>query len=398
MPRLCGTAASVPRCRVLRAPRKLMLGSLAIACSVACGRMGFETLDGNIAAQDGLTVGGWNAAVAPTATPSIYATAPNPSPGAPTPTPEPTMTATSATASVGTGSAGTGSGAAGAGGNGAVGGSAGVGNVGGASGGGGTPGAGAGSAGVGNAGTGGTGDVGAGGSGDGTADAPGGVEDGLVGWFDAWDESFPDGALVDTWGDAQQSDPAAMPTYVVDGINGGPVIRFDGIDDILLVEGFAGLTDFDVFAVWQSPVLPPTDGFTHILRHGTEDTENFELTYGSPYDIALHAAALSSGGEWAFAKFEAPAINTPYLWNSTYESTLGDLTARTNGGVTTINDGAPRAPDVGAAVLAIGGRAGPDRLFTGDIAEIVIYNRALDAMERDGVEEYLASKWGLSLQ
>ncbi len=237
---------------------------------------------------------------------------------------------------------------------------------------------------------------GAGGS-EGGVLAPAGIDEGLTAWFDASTTSFSDGALVDAWANAIQSDPSAMPTFVADGINGQPVIRFDGDDDVLVAQGFEGLTDFDVFTVWQSPILPPTNAFTHIVRHGSEVTENFELTHGSPYDAHIHSGGMSSSGDFYSAKFEPPAVNTPYLWNVTYESSLGDLTARTDGVVTAVNDGDPRVPDVGEAVLGLGGRPGPNRFFTGDIAEVIIYDRVLDDAERDALEAHLADKWGLPL-
>ncbi len=336
-----------------------MLSSCALLVGAACGRVGYETLDERLAATDGVSLGG-----APPALSSTPLLDPIPLPPVMS---DPQAAPTGGGGGVAFGDAPAAAGQASSADAGTEVGDAGV-----------MPAAGDDAGSI-------------------APRSPGAVGDGLVAWFDAADQGFNDGAAVGDWHGAQQADPDAMPTYVADGLNGHPVIRFDGVNDILQVQDFSGLTDYDVFAVWQSPIVPATNEFTHILRHGTEDTENFELTFSSPFDIALHAAGFSSAGEWVLAQFDAPTPNTPYLWNSTYDSTLGDLTARSNGVVITVHDGEPRLPDVGEAVLGLGGRPGPDRFFTGDIAEIVIYDRALDTTERDLIQRYLADKWGLSV-
>jgi hypothetical protein len=35
------------------------------------------------------------------------------------------------------------------------------------------------------------------------------------------------------------------------------------------------------------------------------------------------------------------------------------------------------------------------RVFKGDVAEVLVYNRVLTASERAAIEQYLAAKWGL---
>lgn len=52
---------------------------------------------------------------------------------------------------------------------------------------------------------------------------------------------------------------------------------------------------------------------------------------------------------------------------------------------------------VGAAQLVIGGNDSSEQYYTGDLAEIIFYNRSLSAPEITAVSEYLGNKWEITL-
>ena len=66
--------------------------------------------------------------------------------------------------------------------------------------------------------------------------------------------------------------------------------------------------------------------------------------------------------------------------------------AYTQGAIFDIQDGTAQF-GLGALVNSTGGSLG--YYLDGDIAEVLIYNRALTLVERQAVEDYLAAKYGL---
>jgi hypothetical protein len=218
-------------------------------------------------------------------------------------------------------------------------------------------------------------------------------------WFDA---AFAgsiksDAAGVAVWGDRsgnnstlRQSDLAARPSLRTAAIGSNPAVSFDGTSDVLEGPALEAWEAYDVFVVWQSPVEPPTDNNTHLLRNGP----SVEINHGHQQAPFRHAGA-ARFSTWVPAQFEAPATNTPYLWNLSFDSTTRTLTSFTDA----IQSATANAPD---AVLStddepftVGSDWGHPRYFTGDIGEIIVYRRALSPTERASVQEYLDGKWSL---
>lgn len=227
------------------------------------------------------------------------------------------------------------------------------------------------------------------------ADIAGAPESGLVLWLRAGADVVADGSnKVSSWGDvsggarhATQATSSFQPQLVSSAIGGKPALRFDGVDDVLaLPDGTvpSGNSAYTVFAVVQSTTLA-NRGFLGSGNSATGEKNSFRF---------------SGGGEvinywWAndiVSPSASVAANTPYILDFTYNSTSG-RTARRHGKNIATNTSISR--NGGVANNVIGWTAHSAEYWSGDIAEIIIYSRALTESERTGIENYLALKYQL---
>ena len=127
---------------------------------------------------------------------------------------------------------------------------------------------------------------------------------GLNGWFDASQLGLTDGAGVTTWPDLSGQGRhliAGTPVYTEDVLNGLPVVRFDGIDDVLYTAATANVQHIFVVAMHRSAVFPDYDGLvggvSWLILTGNSGT-----TTWYPYELANTAyhfdGVLVAAGDW----------------------------------------------------------------------------------------------------
>jgi len=210
---------------------------------------------------------------------------------------------------------------------------------------------------------------------------------GLKGWWKA-DSLFSlaDGALISTWLDdsgngrnASQSG-ATRPTFKVNILNGLPAVRFGisgGNTYLLLALPFSTTAQWTVFSVQK-----PFDNSSHLdalaCADGINNDAAFEQTAFSGY-----LKFTSGGNEWTYA------ADTGAAWHVFAANSLSQLyvdgISKT---ITTV------APIPSSSLGQIGTRfsiANPN----GHIAEILIYDSVLSSTDRQAVENYLKTKYGL---
>ena len=203
---------------------------------------------------------------------------------------------------------------------------------------------------------------------------------GLKLWLDAADsESIVESASggVEQWLDksgsgnhASQPIPDLRPIYVNEAGSDQPVLRFDGLDDYFTFPRISDIRtifwvlkeDAKVENNWR-PLLGDT-GHLDFTRGGT----------GSIYSEIFARSSVQNGTTWVNGK----------LVNAKTAGVPTEL-----GLVNTVTTGDARASTISSDRLAYG------RVWFGDIAELIIYNRALLEHERQGIEEYLQEKWQL---
>lgn len=232
---------------------------------------------------------------------------------------------------------------------------------------------------------------------------------GLKLWLDASTISgLVDSDPVTTWTDlsgngnnATQSTAAAKPTYKTSVINGRPVVRFDGVDDYLtstgVVSGFAAqdqpLTVFTVVkandisvnrALWS--LGSSVSNYPYLWHYIAATSPNYNATLRDDAASATKDFPTSALPYSTVANAVATTLVTTGTSGSLYvNGTLLNAAADVDVGVSTFT-----YLGIGAQVRS----TDINNFLSGDIAEIVVYNRALTADERQQVERYLGNKWG----
>lgn len=248
--------------------------------------------------------------------------------------------------------------------------------------------------------------------------APGGVGTGLSLWLKANNGVYSDlgttpandGDLVSQWNDQTgigsitteaQISPTTNITYVAGVANYNPVVRFDGTDGQRL-RGDA-LTPFD------------GDSTIFVVAQANETTFNINGTFASidQPNLANHAGQgiYFEGTAYqidGIAAFTSDTANTHTPIGNNYRiltGRYGNLNSTQNSSIYLdgsleeffTGSGASITP---GTVFEIGGRTWDNltnRIFDGDIAEVVYYGANLTAAEQNQVESYLAIKYGITL-
>lgn len=201
--------------------------------------------------------------------------------------------------------------------------------------------------------------------------------------------------------DAVQAADSQQPRLIANSINGRPALRFDGANDTLLLPRPAGTNSFTLVSVFRTGLGHEVDpessggvggvsgqrwlfGAAHGgdfnggagVSVGTNGVSVYE--HGSGYMPALAVYAGRTGSPWA-------------LLTVTYDAKRPTISVQ---GSTVRNGvGSPRAQVT--APTEIG--AGSYGAFSGDLAEVLMFDRPLTEAERRGLERWLADKYSIPL-
>jgi hypothetical protein len=212
------------------------------------------------------------------------------------------------------------------------------------------------------------------------------------------------GDAIENWLDTSgnqnsvtQSDASKRPTYEISTFNDKPVVRFDGIDNKMTGAFSSGLTDMTVFVV----------GYAHDWNNGNYPTRPQCFFLGFPTDNIDYGVAFNLGattnprpciyesGTATFNYFEGTSLQNARFYNLTYWRSGGNAYYNRVDGVDSTSN--PKTVAYSATpttfyIAAAGPTADLDT-FHGDIAEIIVYNRALTITEIEEIEAYLNVKW-----
>lgn len=216
--------------------------------------------------------------------------------------------------------------------------------------------------------------------------------------------------------DALQSDPDARPLLVADAFGRLPGVRFDGDSDFLLTTPLETTDDqtvaivcqfsasaLDEGRIWGGQILnydgPPSRYLSNTLEPGV-------LQIGEPLLESQFRPTLITGQ--VFAGFvgaltvEAGRVDAhpvgvgrPTLVTYTYSYSAGRSELRINGS----SAGVSRAfaPQGITSRKIIGRHAWMQLFFHGDLAEMLIYNKALSPEQLAATSAYLAQKYSIPL-
>lgn len=221
---------------------------------------------------------------------------------------------------------------------------------------------------------------------------------GLALWLDANDPSgtgfLPaDGTLISTWvnkkspaNSAVQATGSKQPVFHRFGYDGKPVITFDGTDDVLRItdssflETPAAITVFVVArhhtVKHQFIVSKQENGGWGILSR-VDGRGEASFHVGGAYRVVNSTVALPSGGYVLSGMYDGSSVSF-YVDGAAQGTPVTGLSG-------------PVGPSVES--VEIGNNPGNANHFDGEVAEVLVYERALTLVERQNVENYLIRKW-----
>lgn len=205
-----------------------------------------------------------------------------------------------------------------------------------------------------------------------------------------------DGSTFSTWQarfgeNLTQATAGFRPTYQATGFNGLPCVRFDGTDDKMATGGswaasnsMTGNAIFTIFYVYQKRTVTKGSlyswgAFATAARHGLYD-DNVAQQYA--HDSAaynINARANLTPYVASFRK-RAGAINT------TSQSRLNEADDSTSGHATNVLSLGSSAFEVGCWASVFGHV---------DLAEMIVFNFALESYKIQAIEQSLRAKWGV---
>jgi hypothetical protein len=220
-------------------------------------------------------------------------------------------------------------------------------------------------------------------------------------WLDASTLSGSNGDPISTWADVSGNarnatgSGTARPTLQNNALNGRPIVRFDGTDDQLSGSRVLSTSNFSVFVVLKAAaqnakgILTQRSATVNIGRTeilscsdtGSFNTARVFFNNGTSYNLNATGVMLD---------------NTPKIVH-VKSTTTGTTSVGINGGAEEVLlTGQTWTPE--NANYTIGNALGiASRFFNGDIAEILVFPRALSTTERQAVERYLANKYAITI-
>lgn len=229
-------------------------------------------------------------------------------------------------------------------------------------------------------------------------------------WYDGSDVTQfqptnpSDGQTITQWNDksdfAHNANPIGgatyRPTYETNELNSLSVVQFDGVDDCLSVNPFtqiAGAGAFTIFMVAK-----------------TTDIANAQV-FGATNNLDLKIELVNSGGTHYYCTrvnggtgVSTVAADTNYhiltlVYNGNGVGNSGKVQFRHDKVAQTLNfTGTVNSTTVGSNTTYYFGCAGSGvGHLQGSMAEVLMFNRALNSTELDDVEQYLNTHWALGL-
>lgn len=217
------------------------------------------------------------------------------------------------------------------------------------------------------------------------------------------------GDLVSSWisqdpnsHDAAQGTGSKQPLYVASQINGYPVIRADGTDDILTIPDHADFdfNDFSFFVVANHVTNDNTYNDPIFAKNGNTAAASavygvFNYRSGFPSTPQKNTLSWSQSGSWGDR-----AIDSDVVPISTFYTFDG---YRTSGDAKTYRNGTEKASttltgtlDTSTGTLEIFGHSGwsSNEYGNWEIAELILYNANIGASNQSAVRDYLQTKYG----
>ena len=226
------------------------------------------------------------------------------------------------------------------------------------------------------------------------------------------DVTHDDFGLVSHWGDqsgngnhAFQTEDARKPSFERKVLNGKPVMRFDGTDDYFAIDNWhydtqGQISGITIFALVKSAAARDQI----VASFDRNEYWRFSLRSGASGGVGWHTRPAVGGahdlltpqaytdGKWHLLTcwFRAGASPDKQIFVDGEPVAAGDAHGGAN-----LGSGVTRFGfiGVGSEAAVADGATGPAQFLAGDLAEILIYHRALSEEERRQIEQYFIQKY-----
>jgi len=202
-----------------------------------------------------------------------------------------------------------------------------------------------------------------------------------------------DGTAVSTWADqttngntVTQATGANQPLYKTNILNGRPVVRFDGSNDVLSKTGFNNLPSGTAYRSVFTVTSYRSNGFGG-------------FTYGTAASTAAFGLVINSSGNLSVQTFgtdynsATTALNTGALLQEAVFNGLSYLIEYKNGA--SIGTFTTSNLNTGTNGIQIGAEIDGSPFLNMDLAEALVFNTPLSNLEKAEVENYIKVKYNL---
>jgi len=215
-------------------------------------------------------------------------------------------------------------------------------------------------------------------------------------WLDASDAGTIslNGATVSKWMDKSgnnrnltQTSTLFQPTYVANALNSKPVLRFDGNDFLdFSSQLFPGNSARTIIAV----IKKDSNSAMPIYSDSTGGVQRFDFRTNGLADSASTTIPFSADiGSTSQYRVAIVTIGTGENLGKTQAFHKGFKRNRTDLSAGTLNTST-------SGVSGIGRNSDTTNFFSGDIAEVLIYNRKLTPWQIDTITQYYRNKYALT--
>jgi len=217
-------------------------------------------------------------------------------------------------------------------------------------------------------------------------------------WGNPSSLSLNDGDAIATFTDSSSAaqdiangTAAQRPTYKTAILNGYPIARFDGGDQL-----FSGTFSFGASPAGLSYAcvyrFTAASAFQMVQ---TYSLNNWELMHNAAGDVPSFNYDTGAGTNLLVSSTGAVATNTWVIVIATFDDATNTVEIFVNGtsGGSAIN--AAASPSAGGT-YALGARGGGSFFMAGDIAQEIVGDRAWSTTDRQKLEGYFAHRFGLT--
>ena len=212
------------------------------------------------------------------------------------------------------------------------------------------------------------------------------------------------GAPVSAWADASGNGWTAMqnlsanqPTFVTNAMNGLPVVRFNAANSSWLWFYPPVQNDFTIIVVFQSSQTTQGAGTTFAQGAGLVNGDQSGVQNDFGMQLNSQGEIVAGTGNPDTSIYSGAGFNNGRTHVATFRRT------QATGALAVFVDGVQYLPGTGGTAaltappaLFLGAVPSGGGFFTGDLAEVQIYNAALATSDRLGLESALKCKYGLS--